>query len=78
MNGSGQNGIHMNSQDGCQRDLETGLVVLPDGLYMGNTDGEYMYYCRVCDERSVWYGYVSEFDIDNPANVCGRSLRCCP
>lgn len=50
---------------------------LPNGLWR-NGAGELTYSCRSCGESSEWYGTADEFDINNYANKCGRSPRCCP
>lgn len=50
---------------------------LPAGLSR-RADGALMFDCRSCDEATVYEGEAEDFDINNLANVCGRSERCCP
>lgn len=50
---------------------------LPDGLWRMN-DGRLMYECVSCGENSEWPAGIKDFDINNHANMCGRSPRCCP
>lgn len=49
---------------------------LPAGLWRSN--GRIMFACRVCDESTEWPVGPEEFDINEHANMCGGSPRCCP
>lgn len=51
--------------------------VLPAGLWRAS-DGTLMYECVSCGENDEWPAHIADFDINNRANQCGRSPRCCP
>jgi hypothetical protein len=49
---------------------------LPNGLWMSSLGLTYK--CYACGEASEWFAGAEDFDINNSANQCGRSPRCCP
>lgn len=51
--------------------------VMPPGLWR-TSDGTLKFECRGCGEPTEWPAEIAEFDINNHANMCGGSPRCCP
>jgi len=50
---------------------------LPEGLERTN-DGTLLFECLSCGRDTEWPAEVADFDINNSANLCGGSPRCCP
>lgn len=67
----------------ADKTLETALRAkgggseLPEGLWR-NADGALMYECESCWKMAEWPVEAEDFELGNPANVCGGSPRCCP
>jgi hypothetical protein len=49
---------------------------LPEGLWMSSIGLTYS--CVSCGQDSEWPADIEDFDINERANQCGRSERCCP
>ena len=59
------------------RDEQQGGDELPYGLWH-DSKGALTFECRACGRDTKWEARIDEFDINNYANVCGGSPRCCP
>jgi len=59
--------------DECDIDA---LLGLPEGLTY--VRGAIRFECLSCGDLDEWPAEVEDFDIDNPANRCGKSPGCCP
>lgn len=49
---------------------------LPEGLRLSGNEVQFQ--CRSCERWVEWPSDVADFEIDNPANMCGGSPHCCP
>jgi hypothetical protein len=62
--------------DPCDEwDIDT-LLQLPEGLEYRS--GQIQYQCRVCERWTELPVDATEFELDDPHNMCGRSPSCCP
>ena len=52
------------------------LLVMPEGLRIANGRTEFL--CRSCDQWAEWPSDISDYDPDDPHNMCGGSPWCCP
>lgn len=68
--------ISLRGYDPCDEWAFEEILGYPEGLF--HQSGAPVFECRNCGQTSDWHGEIEDFEIDNPANVCGRSPRCCP